>query len=319
MKEYFFGHYFKCQSDDGTAAFIPAIHKKGKAASASLQIITDDGAWNVPFSVCEYKKLGGAYPVALGKNEFRRDGISLSVDTDEVKANGEITFGDFSPIGGDIMGPFRFVPFLECRHSVVSMAHSLSGSVTVNGKTFDFTGGKGYIEGDRGRSFPEVYLWTHAFFPGGSLMLSVAKIPLGFMNFTGIIGVVMKDGREYRVMTLHMWTKNSGEKRTYLLTVLDDDYYNVKLYEDSVRRDDNGMSTHTVIHDGVPSEMTVWWTHSSENKDGYHHVYITWTASVPVGYDGLVVGMRNRNIDAANLYLGEYYTSEDDFALYRLN
>ena len=128
-----------------------------------------------------------------------------------------------------------------------------------------------------------------------------------------------QDGREYRVMTLHMWTKNSGEKRTYLLTVLDDDYYNVKLYEDSVRRDDNGMSTHTVIHDGVPSEMTVWWTHSSENKDGYHHVYITWTASVPVGYDGLVVGMRNRNIDAANLYLGEYYTSEDDFALYRLN
>ena len=201
MKEYFFGHYFKCQSDDGTAAFIPAIHKKGKAASASLQIITDDGAWNVPFSVCEYKKLGGAFPVALGKNEFRREGISLSVDTDEVKANGEITFGDISPIGGDIMGPFRFVPFLECRHSVVSMAHSLSGSVTVNGKTFDFTGGKGYIEGDRGRSFPEVYLWTHAFFPGGSLMLSVAKIPLGFMNFTGIIGVVMKDGREYRVAT----------------------------------------------------------------------------------------------------------------------
>ena len=201
MKEYFFGHYFKCQSKDGTAAVIPAIHKRGGKTSASVQIITDGGAWNVPFSASDYRKLGDGFSVSVGKSGFRRDGITLSIKTDEVEACGDVGFGDFSPIHGDIMGPFRFVPFLECRHEVVSMGHTLSGSLTVNGKRFDFTDGKGYIEGDRGRSFPEVYLWTHTFFPGGSLMLSVAKIPFGFMDFTGIIGVIMKDGKEYRIAT----------------------------------------------------------------------------------------------------------------------
>ena len=99
------------------------------------------------------------------------------------------------------MGPFRFVPFMECRHSVYSCMHGLSGSVTVSGKTYDMNGGTGYIEGDRGYSFPRIYAWTHTFFEGGSLMLSVAEIPFGFFKFKGIIGFVCTGGKEYRLAT----------------------------------------------------------------------------------------------------------------------
>ena len=129
-----------------------------------------------------------------------------------------------------------------------------------------------------------------------------------------------KDGYEYRIMNLKLYVKNSDQARTYKVTVLSDDYYNVKLFEDSTSKDSNGVSTHTVVCNGVPAEMTEWWSSTSENTaDNYHVVNLTWTASVPKGYDGLVVGVRNREINSSGVSFADYYTSEADFALYRMN
>lgn len=78
--------------------------------------------------------------------------------------------------------PFKYVPFMECRHSVWSMRHSVSGTVYINGQEYSFQNAWGYWEGDRGHSFPKEYLWTQCCFDGGSLMLSVAEIPIaGFL------------------------------------------------------------------------------------------------------------------------------------------
>jgi hypothetical protein len=96
----------------------------------------------------------------------------------------------------DIMGPFSFLP-MECRHSVFSMRHGVSGTLRLNGRLLDFEGGTGYIEGDRGRSFPKRYLWTQCSFPEGALMLSVADIPFAGARFTGIIGFVYMNGGKY--------------------------------------------------------------------------------------------------------------------------
>lgn len=81
------------------------------------------------------------------------------------------------------------------------MRHEVRGRVEVNGKPFDFSRGVGYWEGDRGRSFPKEYAWIQCLFKGGSLMLSVAEIPMAKMHFTGIIGIVLWKGREYRLAT----------------------------------------------------------------------------------------------------------------------
>ena len=59
----------------------------------------------------------------------------------------------------------------------------------------------GYLEGDRGHSFPKEYAWTQCSFPDGALMLSVADIPLGCLRFTGVIGIVLLHGKEYRLVT----------------------------------------------------------------------------------------------------------------------
>lgn len=201
MNNYFFGRYFKCCGEDGTVALIPAFHRAGGRTAASLQIITDTAAYLVPFTAEDYRDLGDGFGVRLGDSLFTAQGLTLDLDKDGVSLHGKIGFGAFSPLTGDVMGPFRFVPFMECRHSVYSRMHTLMGSVTLGGKTYGMDGGTGYIEGDRGYSFPRVYAWTHTFFEGGSLMLSVAEIPLGFMRFTGIIGFVLLDGKEYRIAT----------------------------------------------------------------------------------------------------------------------
>ena len=59
----------------------------------------------------------------------------------------------------------------------------------------------GYIEGDRGYSFPSEYVWTQCCFPEGSVMLSVANIPFCGMHFTGVISAIHFRGKEYRLAT----------------------------------------------------------------------------------------------------------------------
>ena len=92
------------------------------------------------------------------------------------------------------MGPFAIVPFIECRHSVWSMRHLVTGNVCVNGQEYSFQNAWGYWEGDRGRSFPKEYIWTQCCFEGGALMLSVADIPMAGIRFNGIIGAILWQG-----------------------------------------------------------------------------------------------------------------------------
>ena len=102
------------------------------------------------------------------------------------------------------MGPFRFFAGMQCSHGVISMGHSLSGTLELNGEHLDFFDGIGYIETDRGRSFPTKYLWTQCLWDGpdqGSLMLAIATIPLPVGGFTGCICSVLYRGREYRLAT----------------------------------------------------------------------------------------------------------------------
>ena len=93
------------------------------------------------------------------------------------------------------------MPFMQCRHSVFSMHHSVDGILSVNGTPYVFLDSIGYIEGDRGYSFPRKYVWTQCSFPDGALMLSIAEILFGCFHFTGVIGIVHLRGKEYSLAT----------------------------------------------------------------------------------------------------------------------
>lgn len=161
MYHYFCGWYFKCQSKTQTVALIPALHKSREQKSCSVQIITDENAWKVSFPCREFHRSRQNFHIHVGENYFGRNGIRLRLHTADCSAEGCIRFETFSPIRYDIMGPFCLVPFMECRHSIISMRHTVTGE----------------------------------------LILSVADIPLGSFHFTGIIAAVWWKGREYRLAT----------------------------------------------------------------------------------------------------------------------
>ena len=196
---YFKGWYFKCSTEDRTIAFIPAYHYSDGKKSASLQIITDDKVFNIPFEKLEYSEK--PLYVKIGDCIFSDKGITLEFQGDDLSLKGTLNFKDLTPIRYDIMGPFKFVPFMQCRHRVYSMSHTINGEIVLNNHFFKFEKGIGYIEGDRGRSFPKKYIWTQCCFESNSLMLSVADIPFLGVHFTGIIGVLPFNGKEYRIAT----------------------------------------------------------------------------------------------------------------------
>lgn len=199
MRNYFCGWYCKCQNDTQTVAFIAAYHITNNVKSCSLQVITDGGAWNVDYPFAEFRMNENG--VKIGPNVFTKQGCHLAVRSPELTVEGSLTFGKFAPIAYDIMGPFQYVPFMECRHSVFSMKHRLDGVLSINGEAFSFDDGVCYIEGDRGYSFPKEYLWTQCCFDHGSIMVSVADIPFCGLRFTGVISAIHYRGREYRLAT----------------------------------------------------------------------------------------------------------------------
>lgn len=195
----FWGWYFKCQSDRQTFAVIPAIHKDKNEKSCSIQLITESGSWNAVFPFSSLSKKRSF--IEIDGNRFGRRGINLDIHTPDLTAAGTVTFDGITPIRYDIMGPFCLVPFMECRHSVISMKHNVTGEISINGTPYNFDNADGYWEGDRGRSFPKEYAWTQCILPNGSLMLSVADIPVGRRSFSGVICVILIDGKEYRLAT----------------------------------------------------------------------------------------------------------------------
>lgn len=199
MRNYFCGWYFRCQSHRQTLAVIPSLHQAGAGKSCALQLITDAQAFQVTFPYADFCSQGGT--VCMAGNRFSKAGMALDVRTPQLQASGSVRFGAFTPIRYDIMGPFRCVPFMQCRHSVYSMRHSVDGTILVNGTPYVFQNSVGYCEGDRGYSFPRKYTWTQCSFPAGALMLSIAEIPLGGLHFTGVIGVVLLGEKEYRLAT----------------------------------------------------------------------------------------------------------------------
>ncbi|MBQ6842482.1 MAG: hypothetical protein IJO80_04585 [Firmicutes bacterium] len=197
---YFEGWYCKCVAADGRAlALIPALHidEQGRR-SASLQLITAECSWWLPYPAADFAAAEQRFCVQLGDCRFADDGLQLHIDTPQLQLRGRLFFAPLTRLKRDIMGPFRLLADMECAHGVLSMGHGISGQLWLNGELWDFGGGYGYIETDRGHSFPQKYLWTQAHHAGGGLMLAIAAIPRP-LRFTGIICAVTDGGREYRL------------------------------------------------------------------------------------------------------------------------
>ncbi len=202
---FFEGWYFKLQNAAQTVALIPGISADEDGNQAAfVQVITDTGSccFYFPVSRCVFPQKHRF--CKIGDNIFSSKGIHLELMNNKVQIRGTIRFGDFTLPAYPAMGPFSIFPFMQCNHEVISLRHSLSGTVEINGRLLEFQGGVGYIEKDWGNSFPKEYLWVHSnsfLNAAASIMVSVADIPFFGFHFYGCIGVVYINGREYRMAT----------------------------------------------------------------------------------------------------------------------
>ncbi len=230
-KNYFEGWYYKIvdKEEKNSFAFIPglAYDKEGNGHSF-IQIIDslDYRTEYYKFPVEDFTYSEKELDVKIHKNRFTREGIQIYLGDKDYPIEGNLKFYDIEEFpkkitSPGIMGPFSFVPFMECYHGVVNINHRLEGKLNINGKEVDFTDGYGYIEKDWGKSFPKWWVWmqcNHFKEKDVSLMFSIAKIPWLKNHFTGFLTFIKIKDKIYLFAT---YTGAKVKKLSYENEIID--------------------------------------------------------------------------------------------------
>ena len=195
-KRFFEGWYYKVVSRDekNAFAFIPgiAMDENGNK-QAFIQILDGKKSTSeyIKFPFNSFKANPKRYEIEIDKNRFTINSIELNLKN----IRGSLKFQNITPWSSSffspgIMGPFSFVPFMECYHGILSMNHTINGELLIKNRKVDLTGGRGYTEKDWGHSFPIGYVWmqsNHFSESKISFKCSVAKIPFKIFSFNGFI------------------------------------------------------------------------------------------------------------------------------------
>lgn len=250
-RNYFEGWYFKMVSADGASilSVIPGISlsRNGEEQHAFIQLIDGKTAntfyYNFPIEAFAFSKERFAF--RIGDNYFSEDSLILNIQNDTSSIKGEIKMSDNvhltqkSKKKVGIMGWYRYVPFMQCYHGVVSLNHRLSGTITKDNETYNFENGVGYIEKDWGKSMPTSWIWIQSNnfnTQNSSFMLSVAHIPWLGSSFTGFLGffhngtTVQRFGT-YTEAQMQMETNNADNTDTIKIVISDQNYsYLIEAY-----------------------------------------------------------------------------------------
>lgn len=210
-KRYFEGWYFKNTNKDNGISFIPGINIEGKKKKAFIQVITNKESYFVNYNIEDFKFNFEPFYIKIKDNIFSKEGLKIEIldDKQNLKIDGKIKYTNsknisVSAINPNIMGPFSYVPFMECNHAILSMKNITTGSITINNRKIDFNNGIGYIEKDWGCSFPKSYIWCQGNnFKNSeaSFMISIANIPFKLFEFRGIIATLIIGDKEFKFTT----------------------------------------------------------------------------------------------------------------------
>lgn len=210
-EKYFEGWYFKNTNNENCISFIPGINVDGNTKKAFIQVITDNSSYFVNYDIDDFDFSYEPFNIKIGNNFFSKEGIHIDISDEfqNLRVCGDIKYSDSKNIhtnsyNPNIMGPFSYIPFMECNHAILSMKNKINGLININNNEINFNNGTGYIEKDWGSSFPKSYIWCQGNNfqkSNASFMLSVADIPFKIFNFRGIICDLIIDDMEYKFAT----------------------------------------------------------------------------------------------------------------------
>lgn len=210
-KNYFEGWYFKNTNSEEGISFIPGISIEEDNKKSFIQVITNNSSYFINYNIEDFEFNINPFYIKIANNTFSKDGVYIDINDEKqnLSVYGDIQYSDSKNIrtnflNPNIMGPFSYVPFMECNHAILSMQNNACGLININNKLINFNNGIGYIEKDWGCSFPKDYIWCQAnnFDKSNcNFMLSVADIPFKIFNFKGLICVLMIDNKEFKFTT----------------------------------------------------------------------------------------------------------------------
>lgn len=212
---FFEGWYYKNISENGKSilSIIPGIIKsKDKSNEHAFIQFIDGKSTNthfIKFDKSEFTASENKFEVNIENCFFNEEKIYIDIDKPGFRAFGELNFMDLSRwdksfLSPGVMGRYSFVPFMECNHGIISMNHHVKGKILINKNIYLFTFGRGYIEKDWGRSFPEAYIWMQSNNfqqEEVSFFCSIAKIPWFGSHFRGFICGLQINNQLYKFAT----------------------------------------------------------------------------------------------------------------------
>ncbi|MCB0514769.1 MAG: tocopherol cyclase family protein [Chitinophagales bacterium] len=211
QKKYFEGWYFKMVAADKQAALaiIPGVSMSAQGEKHAFIQVLDAIHHKVSYHRFAFEEFNAdphKFAIQIGKNSFSTEGISLQLSDVQGHLQWHNTNAwQKSFMRPGIMGWYGFIPSMECYHGLVSLYHGISGNLVVQGQHIDFEDGRGYIEKDWGRSFPEAWVWmqsnTFRWDREVSFMCSVAKIPWLGKSFIGFLAILYIDEAVYTFTT----------------------------------------------------------------------------------------------------------------------
>lgn len=243
-RNYFEGWYYKqiSKSREHVFGIIPGISYGSSPSDrhAFIQLINavTHKTYYFSFPMADFQYDKHAFFIKLKDNVFHREGIQLHLKNNDLFISGELLFKDIIPfpktiLNPGIMGPYSFIPFMECHHGIVNIHHHIHGHLTIDRETIDMSGGYGYIEKDWGKSFPEAWIWLQSnHFEQGdiSVMFSIAKIPWLHKHFIGFISFLRIGQKLYRFATYTKAKLRKLEfKNSFLSITIQDSNYTLRL------------------------------------------------------------------------------------------
>ena len=208
-KEYFEGWYFKNTNKEKGISFIPGINIQENGKKAFVQIITNDESYFINYDIDDFEYMQNPFKIRIGENTFSKDGIHINIKTENIDIKGDLKYSNLKNINTNfinpnIMGPFSYIPFMECNHAILSMKNNANGSININDDEIKFENDMAYIEKDWGCSFPKTYIWCQGINfqkTNASFMLSIADVPFKMFKFRGVICALIIEDKEYKFTT----------------------------------------------------------------------------------------------------------------------
>ena len=161
-----------------------------------------------------------AFALAIGPHRFSESGMEVDVPSVTCR----LTFRNnvpwpYRPWSPGAMGPFGFVPGMQCKHGVVSLHHGVSGTVRLgDGPEVELSPrATGYVEKDWGSSFPLRWTWLQtnhlaAETAPACLLVSAGHVPWLTGAFDGHIAALLLRGR------LEVFATYNGSRLTQTIT-----------------------------------------------------------------------------------------------------